>query len=129
MRSAGQRALQLGLGHIGAPVDVAAGGFGVQLVAGRTVGPATVRLADGRLSIPDASAESEGTKFEASFEAPLADLANTFDLAITARNVAITEELVRKLPSKIADVQITYTAQAELGLDDVWVTVRADSTP
>ena len=40
-----------------------------------------------------------------------------------------TRVLVDGKVSKIADLQITYTAQAELGLDDVWVTVRADSTP
>ena len=40
-----------------------------------------------------------------------------------------TRVLVDGKLAKIADLQITYTAQAELGLDDVWVTVRADSTP
>ena len=40
-----------------------------------------------------------------------------------------TRLLVDGKLSKISDLQITFTAQAELGLDDVWVTVRADSTP
>ena len=40
-----------------------------------------------------------------------------------------TKILVDGKLSKTADLQITYTAKAELGLDDVWVTVSADSTP
>jgi hypothetical protein len=29
--------------------------------------------------------------------------------------------------AQIADLKITYDAKAELGLDDVWISVRADS--
>src|SRR5689334_9107945 len=60
----------------------------------------------------------------------IAPLSNQAHRTVTGRiDPTKTRLIVDGKPSKIADVRITYTAQAELGLDDVWVSVRVDSTP
>jgi len=38
-----------------------------------------------------------------------------------------TRVMVDGRAAKSADLRITYDAKAELGLDDVWISVRADS--
>ncbi|MBL8606430.1 MAG: hypothetical protein JNL38_03885 [Myxococcales bacterium] len=38
-----------------------------------------------------------------------------------------TRVVVNGRPAKVADLQVTFSAKAEMGLDDVWVSVQADS--
>ncbi len=47
--------------------------------------------------------------------------------AISGRLAAGTLVTLNGHAAQIADLKITYDAKAELGLDDVWISVRADS--
>ena len=40
---------------------------------------------------------------------------------------AATKVTVDGHAATVADLRVTYDAKAELGLDDVWISVRADS--
>ena len=77
---------------------------------------ATIRIADGNITIENATARSGATTIAASGKAPLANLANSFEATITAKNVPITDEIVRKLPAKLTDLKRMFQPE---GLADV----------
>jgi hypothetical protein len=47
--------------------------------------------------------------------------------AVKGKLGAATKVTVDGHAASVADLKVTYDAKAELGLDDVWISVRADS--
>ena len=83
----------------------------------------TLRIADGAVTIEKATAQSGATTFAASGKVQLgnlADLAGSFEATVTAKNVPLSEELVRKLPAKLMDLRRLFQPE---GAADISVKV------
>jgi hypothetical protein len=74
----------------------------------------TIRIAGGNVSIEKATARSGSMTFAASGKAQLSNPANSFEATIAAKNVPITDELVRKLPPKMMDLKHMFLPEGRV---------------